>query len=48
VMDASAISLMRDNGIPIIVFSIKGRGNLLSILTGNGVHTIITEDRHQA
>ncbi len=48
VMDASAISLMRDNGIPIIVFSIKGRGNLLSILTGSGVHTIITEDRHQA
>jgi uridylate kinase len=48
VMDASAISLMRDNDIPIIVFSIKGRGNLLSILTGNGVHTIITEDRHQA
>jgi uridylate kinase len=48
VMDASAISLMRDNNIPIIVFSIKGRGNLLSILTGNGVHTIITEERHQA
>ena len=45
VMDASAISLMRDNGIPIIVFSIKGRGNLMSILNGQGqgVHTIITE-----
>ncbi len=48
VMDASAISLMRENAIPIIVFSIKGRGNLLNILTGSGVHTIITEERHQA
>ncbi len=44
VMDASAISLMRENGIPIVVFSIRGRGNLLSVLTGNGVHTTIAED----
>ncbi len=28
-MDASAISLMRDNGIPIVVFSIRERGDLL-------------------
>ena len=28
VMDASAISLMRDNHIPIIVFSIRERGLL--------------------
>src|ERR1700743_1480650 len=28
VMDASAISLMRDNGIPIVVFSIRQRGAL--------------------
>ncbi|WP_269713421.1 UMP kinase [Caulobacter sp. NIBR2454] len=41
VMDASAISLMRDSAIPIVVFSIKGRGNLLSVLTGDGVHTTI-------
>jgi uridylate kinase len=43
VMDASAISLMRENGIPIVVFSIRGRGNLLSVLTGDGIHTTITE-----
>jgi uridylate kinase len=41
VMDASAIAMMRDNGIPIIVFSIKGRGNLLRVLAGEGVHTLI-------
>ena len=48
VMDASAISLMRENGIPIVVFSIRGRGNLLSVLTGDGVHTTIAEDPHSA
>ena len=48
VMDASAISLMRENNIPIVVFSIRGRGNLLSVLTGEGVHTTIAEDPDSA
>jgi uridylate kinase len=42
VMDASAISLMRDNHIPIEVFSIRERGNLMKVLRGEGVHTTIT------
>ena len=46
VMDASAISLMRENGIPIVVFSIRERGAFLNVLTGDGVHTVIAEDRH--
>ena len=46
VMDASAISLMRDNAIPIIVFSIKERGAFLNVLTGEGVHTVIAHERH--
>ena len=41
VMDASAISLMRDNQIPIVVFSIRERGNFLKVLRGEGVHTTI-------
>jgi uridylate kinase len=41
VMDASAVSLMRDNHIPIVVFSIRERGNLLKVLTGQGVFTTI-------
>jgi uridylate kinase len=41
VMDASAISLMRDNGIPIVVFSIRDPGNLLRVVTGGGVYTTI-------
>ena len=43
VMDASAISLMRENGIPIVVFSIRERGNLMKVLRGEGVHTVIAE-----
>ena len=46
VMDASAISLMRDNGIPIVVFSIREKGALLDALTGAGIYTVISEDRH--
>jgi uridylate kinase len=48
VMDASAISLMRESGIPIIVFSIRRPGALLDVLTGDGVHTVITEQPAQA
>ncbi len=47
VMDASAISLMRDNAIPIVVFSIRQRGELMQVVLGGGVHTVICEDRHQ-
>ena len=42
VMDASAIALMRDNNIPIVVFSIRERGNFLKVLKGQGVFTTIT------
>jgi uridylate kinase len=44
VMDASAISLSRENRIPIIVFSIHERGSLAAVLKGQGKATII-EDR---
>ncbi|MDB5430364.1 MAG: kinase [Caulobacter sp.] len=44
VMDASAISLMRENGIPIVVFSIREAGNLLTVLSGGGVSTTIIGD----
>jgi uridylate kinase len=43
VMDASAISLMRENGIPIVVFSIHTRGGLAEVLAGRGVSTIIKD-----
>jgi uridylate kinase len=42
VMDASAIALCRDNGIPIVVFNIRERGNLAKVLAGDGVSTTVT------
>ena len=41
VMDASAVALCRDNGIPIVVFSIREQGNLAQVLRGEGVQTIV-------
>ncbi len=43
VMDAAAISLMRDNAIPIVVFNIHKRGGLGEVLSGRGVKTIIRD-----
>ena len=43
VMDASAVSLSRENGIPIVVFSIHDRGSLAAVLRGEGRCTIIEE-----
>ena len=41
VMDASAVALCRDNNIPIVVFSIREKGNLARVLAGQGVQTIV-------
>ena len=43
VMDASAVSLARENRIPIIVFSIHDRGSLPAVLGGKGRCTVIEE-----
>jgi uridylate kinase len=41
VMDASAVALCRDNLIPIIVFSIREKGNLARVLAGQGTQTTV-------
>jgi len=43
VMDASAISVSRENGIPILVFSLGDAGALAKVLAGTGRATIIEE-----
>jgi uridylate kinase len=43
VMDASAISLARENKIPILVFSIYEPGGFAKVLTGEGRCTIVCE-----
>jgi uridylate kinase len=43
VMDAAAISLARENRIPILVFSINKPGGLAEVLTGSGKYTVISD-----
>ena len=43
VMDAPAISLARENEIPILVFSIHNDGGFADVVTGQGRFTIISE-----
>jgi len=43
VMDASAVALCRDNKIPIVVFSIRERGNLARVLLGEGTATMVQQ-----
>ena len=45
VMDSSAISLARDNNIPMIVFSILNKGSFTQVVGAKGSYTIITEER---
>ena len=43
VMDSTAISLCRDNRLPLIVFNIGVRGNLVKIVNGEPVGTVVGE-----
>ena len=45
VMDASAISLARENKIPILVFSIENSTSFAGVVQGEGTFTIITEEK---
>ncbi|MCC6503171.1 MAG: UMP kinase [Deltaproteobacteria bacterium] len=42
VMDATAISLCMDNNLPIIVFSIKEAGNLVRVVSGEKIGTLVS------
>jgi len=44
VMDTAAITLTRDNAIPVIVFSIRTPGALLAAVKGQGKFTVISDD----
>ena len=43
VMDAAAISVARENGLPIVVFNIHAAGSFAQVLRGEGPFTRITE-----
>lgn len=42
VMDLTAISLCQENNLPIIVFNMDQPGNLLSLVTGENIGTLVT------
>jgi uridylate kinase len=44
IMDPAAIALARDNGIPVVVFSIRKPGAVVEVLNGGGVYTTVTKD----
>jgi len=44
VMDATAITLARDNNLPLVVFSIKCEGGLNQVATGKGTFSVISNE----
>ena len=44
VMDSTAVSLCMDNNIPIIVFNFNQTGNLLRVIIGDKIGTIISQE----
>lgn len=41
VMDSTAITLCMDNNLPIIVFNLKGKGNIKKLIRGEKIGTLI-------
>jgi uridylate kinase len=42
VMDTSALSLCRENGLPILVFNMHEDGSVLRAVTGDGIGTVVS------
>ena len=42
VMDSTAISLCRENGLPIIVFDVMTRGNIRRVVCGESIGTLVS------
>jgi uridylate kinase len=42
VMDASAVAMCRDNNMPILVFNLNARGNIMRMSRGETLGTLIT------
>ena len=43
VMDATAISLCRENNLPIVIFNLNTRGNIRRVVMGERVGSLVTE-----
>ena len=42
IMDMTAITLCKENNLPIRVFDVNGKGNLKEILSGKEIGTIVS------
>jgi len=43
VMDATAVALCRDNSLPLIVFNIKEKGNIVGVIRGEKIGTLVKQ-----
>ncbi len=43
VMDATAISLARENNIPILIFNVRQEGNFAKVMSGAGTFTTVSD-----
>ncbi len=41
VMDSTAVTLCMDNGLPIVVFNLRGKGNIRKIVEGKNIGTVV-------
>jgi uridylate kinase len=41
IMDSTAISLCMDNDLPIMVFNLRGKGNIRRIIEGKKIGTLV-------
>ena len=41
IMDATAISMCRDNGLPLVVFNLQKAGNIRRVICGEAVGTVV-------
>jgi uridylate kinase len=42
VMDTTAVSLCKDNNMPMIIFSMRERGNILRVVQGERLGSLVT------
>ena len=42
VMDSTAISLCKDNNLPIVVFNLNRPGNIRRVVTGEKIGSLVT------
>jgi uridylate kinase len=45
-MDATAVSLCMDNDLPIVVFDLMGKGNVVRAVRGERIGTLVGRNGH--